>query len=348
MSLERMQLSALAFVGALLLVSCASAEPNPTDVPPTPSAWAIPSEASYAPTSTTSPSFRRSTPTPIPTVADHVLPPGEYVVVNARLTGDQSGVRQVLLADQRGHLVAILAPDIPFPAVRDLRFGLAYTLPAPPYRDVVIFDVFTGRTSSVPGTADCGGPDWSPDGTMIALGCGNIHVVSLSGDLIAIVSNCTSPNEGCSGPEWSPDGSAIAFVRNTGVSGPQPASDGLYWVETECLPEPSRCQSLTHGPIPIPRSYSWGPDGRQIALAAGSQIQLIDALTLEILRTIDVGAPITYEVAWSPLGDSIAYESRGEVYLLPLDNPQPRLIPAIDDAVLAGWITIGDTNPINQ
>jgi WD40 repeat protein len=177
---------------------------------------------------------------------------------------------------------------------------------------------------------------------MMAIACDDdIRVISRSGDLVAILSVCAPP-VGCSGPNWSPGGDAIAFYRGVFRSGPQPNSNGIYWVDTACLDQPSECPSSIHGPVGGVDPFAWGPEPRQMAIARGARIDIVDVTTGTIQGTLPATWTNISTLAWSPDGETIAYEANGNVHLLAVDTGHELVIQEAVDRYLAGWLTFGE------
>jgi len=105
-------------------------------------------------------------------------------------------------------------------------------------------------------------PDWSPDGTMIAVAMlqqglfdFDIVLLTLEGEVVA---NLTNSPEAESEPAWSPDGRRIAFIRNTenGFNVFVMNADGSG--QTQLTSGPGRLQVFDSFP-------TWAPDGTKIA-----------------------------------------------------------------------------------
>ncbi|MCU1693007.1 MAG: hypothetical protein JWM64_2098, partial [Frankiales bacterium] len=126
----------------------------------------------------------------------------------------------------------------------------------------------SGRRRLTSGSARSGAPDWSPDGSRIAL-C-RFPVVGGAPSLATVRPDGTEgrPVPGSAGactPSWSPDGTLLAFSSAAGV--------GVTDLE-------GRQRQLLPGAGGAP---DWSPDGRSLALAVGggdsSQVERYDLAT---------------------------------------------------------------------
>ncbi len=137
------------------------------------------------------------------------------------------------------------------------------------------------------------------------------------------------------GARWSPDGRKIAF------SGSWPAADGVYVMNADG----SGQQRLTSGGS-WDGGLAWSPDGRAIAFARylpsgfrDTEIYVVNADGSEQRRlTSDAWGS---ELAWSPLGDKIAFVSRHEgnleIYVMNPDGSEQRRLTRN---------TVGDWEPV--
>jgi TolB protein len=127
----------------------------------------------------------------------------------------------------------------------------------------------------------CFHPDWSPDGTRIALACsiegnGDIYTVDPDG---AHLSRVTDGPHFETDPIWAPDGSRIAFIRSL-------SAEPYGWELVTVSPDGSDQVVVAREPSPdefaaVDTSYTWSPDGTQIAFnadsLAGKQVFVVNA-----------------------------------------------------------------------
>jgi Tol biopolymer transport system component len=148
--------------------------------------------------------------------------------------------------------------------------------------------------------ADAGAPDWSPTDDQIAFALypetagaqGGVYRIDPAGSrpvrLVGVAPRW--------GPVWSADGSSLLFAaaRSNTVD--------LY------LAHPDRWGAidLTPNAGPPVASAAWGPDGRQIVVAAGGDLYRLDresgTLTAIVQSSLSEATP-----AWSPDGSEIAF-----------------------------------------
>jgi Tol biopolymer transport system component len=143
-------------------------------------------------------------------------------------------------------------------------------------------------------------PEWSPDGTRIAMlagimGC-ILVVPSCGGEAVQLTTQGIN-----GGFQWSPDGSRIAFATG-------PIGDTDLWV---ILSSGGEAVQLTNEPG-IDWSPSWSPDGTRIAFVCRRTeqyyISVIPAIGGEAVELTD-GSFSSQAPQWSPDGSQIAFLS---------------------------------------
>lgn len=140
-------------------------------------------------------------------------------------------------------------------------------------------------------------PSWSPDGTAIVFGQGDIYTASLLGTSLTSPTQLTAGGGVDSEPAWSPDGSRIAFVRYANSV-------------TELLtmsPNGSGITRLT-AVAGWAGDPTWSPDGTRIAFEYAGDIYVIGADGAGLSR-LTSGLPDDRDPAWSPDGARIAFSS---------------------------------------
>jgi Tol biopolymer transport system component len=103
----------------------------------------------------------------------------------------------------------------------------------------------------------------------------------------------------------SPDGSRIAFLMKNDAGVVQ-----LWSVSPNGGPP----KQITRNPSPIASSFTWSPDGRQIAYVMDNSVCVSDAesgrTTRLTRRTDDASAPRSEACVFSPDGKKIAFVRR--------------------------------------
>jgi Tol biopolymer transport system component len=138
--------------------------------------------------------------------------------------------------------------------------------------------------------------------------------------------------DGGARPQWSRDGTRVLFSRR------HENRDRLFVIRADGQPD----RGLT--PIAEGRIGRWSPDEKQLAVAAAAvvdradrwQIRVFPALTLEsgprraVTLPEDVGPVLSLE--WAPDGKRLLYSAgrgeRNELYVLDLEDSEPRRVPA--------------------
>ena len=139
------------------------------------------------------------------------------------------------------------------------------------------------------------GPKWSPDGSRIAFGGGEISVVNLADGSLA---NLTNHPAGDSAPAWSRDG-RIAFVSD------RDGSVELYVMNGDGS-NPTR---LTDN-AGFTGVFRWSPDGGRIAFAGDAdgapELYVMAADGSNSTRVTD-NVGFKGQIAWSSDGNRIAF-----------------------------------------
>ena len=182
----------------------------------------------------------------------------------------------------------------------------------------------------------CFHPDWSPDGTRIALACsslgnGNIYTIDADGGHL---SRLTSGPHFDADPIWAPDGSRIAFIRSLGA-------EPYGWELLTIRPDGSDQVVLASGSYPdefavSDTSYSWSPHGVLIAFDAdtptGRQLFVVNAhgtglrqLTRERRRLVPY-VDEAFSPSWSPDGAQIAFQRVNGISMIGANGLGERVI----------------------
>ena len=214
-------------------------------------------------------------------------------------------------------------------------------------------------------------PQWSPDGSKIALARRSLYLVDVaSGQLTEIV-----PPSDIAGAAWSPDGQRLAVVEAPSDGAPSGrvlvvSADGqglveiarqsgwvhgLAWSPRSDLiafaageeeaqlfvvnPDGSGLRSLAQG---VKGGLAWSPDGRRLAVARADpsssssdpNIYTVDIDDGATTRLTDVAA-WEYSPSWSADGSAISFVSRrdaqGGIYAVHPDGSLTPLIPSHEE-----------------
>jgi Tol biopolymer transport system component len=152
----------------------------------------------------------------------------------------------------------------------------------------------TGRRLLAGGPLAAYSPTWSPDGTRLAFSTGESPFQRLMGESVGYRSAIwvldladRHARRVATGalPDWSPDGKTIAYSA-PGCEG-IPNDTGRIRLVTptgrDVTPPAAPCDGIGPAGQPVP---AWSPDGRQIAVAAGGALYLMNAngTDLQLLR----------------------------------------------------------------
>ncbi len=185
-----------------------------------------------------------------------------------------------------------------------------------------------GRLSQITeGGRYWGEPDWSPDGTRIALiGWGQnateLFVLEPGGELQQLTRSQQrrlADNDWIHYPRWSPDGELIAYLSD------RSSEYAMLWT---MHPDGTGARQMfnARSGLSAVDSLSWAPDGSRIAVTgfkdSGSQIYIVDISRPGPLRQLTSEPGGAFDPAWSPDGGYIAYVTRDG------RNTQIRLIDA--------------------
>jgi len=217
----------------------------------------------------------------------------------------------------------------------------------------------------------CGVYQYSSDFIWLAIDCVNddrddIFVRELSRGIEINVTNSQTPEAYYVYPLWSPDGKWLSFLNSTNgpntPHGDQDFDDGLYLMDTSCLPSPEDCHKNTYGPyqgnIWLQWPYAWSPNSRFLAIMSSQRsgpIQIFDveSRSFHPLDSTNNFASIN-SLAWSLDNDILAFSSFTEtdmstdIYISPFPEGRTHLlVDSQGEALLLFWIRIpfepGDT-----
>jgi hypothetical protein len=80
-----------------------------------------------------------------------------------------------------------------------------------------------------------------------------------------------------------------------------------------------------------------------MAIAGDARIDIVDLATGTIQRTLPATWTGIDTLAWSPDGETIAYQARGNIHLLAVDTGHEEVIQGPVYFSLVGWLTFGDS-----
>jgi TolB protein len=164
-------------------------------------------------------------------------------------------------------------------------------------------------------------PDWSPDGTRLAISLGNvIYSVKRTGDDLQAITSAGYR------PRWSPTGNELAFqsfdTTGTGRVGiVSREGTGLRWLT------PSGIESWLEP--------DWSPDGTRLVhrryfpywpdSSSRDDIYVVDSTGHAEQRLTQDGG-VNAEPAWSPDGQWIAWSKSGTIWLMKSDGTEARAL----------------------
>jgi dipeptidyl aminopeptidase/acylaminoacyl peptidase len=216
------------------------------------------------------------------------------------------------------------------------------------------YQLTSGKKSST-------GPQWSPDSRRLAFtsdrdGKRQVYLISPNGGEAAAL---TSEEGGVSAIAWSPDGASIAFTSSGPDAKPRKDRKEKYgefeviehdytmshlWLVKVSDNKP-KATALTSGDKFSVGAFSWSPDGKRIAFAAGrdpdlgsqdtESIYVLDLADLHVRKLLDSPGPHG-NPKWSPNGREIAFTTSNSVpnffyanryiAVIPAEGGQPRLL----------------------
>jgi TolB protein len=189
----------------------------------------------------------------------------------------------------------------------------------------------SGVVALTSGSADEGGPVFSPDGARIAYdaeadGNSDIYVMNANGSAPRRLTD--HPGRDLA-PAWSPDGERIAFMSDRDAG---PAFD-VYLMHADG----SGLERLTHTDTNGFPQFS--PDGRRLVLHIRRDVHVLDLATGALERLTRDPRNGMYPT-WSPDGEQIAFVSARngstELFVMKADGTEPRrLLGMAQGSVLA-------------
>jgi dipeptidyl aminopeptidase/acylaminoacyl peptidase len=249
-----------------------------------------------------------------------VLPPGQYLLYwtpNNTRAGTiyavpLDGSSRLCIADE------IAMPDSLSPDLTQAVFGTGVS---PNPLNLTIMSLGDRTETVVPNAENCQHASWAPDGQSLAAQCQNdIWILPLKGgEPIRITDWAQAGKYSVDFPLWSPDGQWIAYLNR-----PLPMAwgeeNGLYVVDTLCLPGREDCQPKTLAPFTDVRHYAfgWSPDSNALVVYGNKSISLLNIWMGEYQKLVEFqGEDLPPEdMAWSLDGERIAYDKSGVIYVV--------------------------------
>jgi dipeptidyl aminopeptidase/acylaminoacyl peptidase len=223
-------------------------------------------------------------------------------------------------------------PDVSAQELRIRRPGAP--LPTTIYRCVYSYDV-----QHDPPCHELTSPSWSPDGSLVAatefgpVESGEARLVILRSDgselrrlppLTSIRTRRGGRRQTEADPAWSPDGSRLVFTGQTGVEDDnnRRSNVDLYVVNTDG----TGLRRLTRSRAgEYYADWSAGPDGGRIAFTRNrngrENVYTMRPDGSDVERVTPRGGS---RPSWSPDGSKLAFERRGNIYVVGTDGRGPR------------------------
>jgi CubicO group peptidase (beta-lactamase class C family) len=177
-----------------------------------------------------------------------------------------------------------------------------------------------------------GMPSWSPDrGSLVWIGERDGQTDVVVGDAVGSTAHpITNDRAHDVFARWSPDGSSIAYSSDI---------DGdleIYVI----APDGTRRRQLTENDT-ADWMAAWSPDGSRIAYVSADGGQHLRVVSADGTDDGPVAGPVNepWWPTWSPDGTRIAYESRGVIYVVPVEGGDPRrlAIPQLRVTRFPAW-----------
>jgi Tol biopolymer transport system component len=171
-------------------------------------------------------------------------------------------------------------------------------------------------------------PQWSPDGKRIAFAAPTegppfghqIWIVDADGSNPVQVTRVSDPGTAAVTPTWSPDGKRIAYHW---------INRGIYTVNADGTDNRPLLE-YTGQPYFFPSSPAWSPKGDLIAFTAywgggtGPRLLMTARPDGTERRVVDGGDRDLADPSWSPDGEWIAYQGRGQISVIRPDGSDRR------------------------
>jgi Tol biopolymer transport system component len=161
----------------------------------------------------------------------------------------------------------------------------------------------SGQTAITPSAGPNDGPDWSPDGTKLAISSqrdGNWEIYVMGTDGNGATRLTTNRSADDARPAWSPDGSKIAFHSD------RTGDYEIYVMNADG----SGQTNLTLERSSDDFAPTWSPDGTKIAFQSEGDLYVMNA-DGSLQTRLTSGADNDLSPDWSPDGSKIAFTGGG-------------------------------------